>query len=237
MIENLLDAYELKARVAPGLIVALAPLVDVFFIARVLSNLPIFAASGLCSLALVYALGLFARSRGKAIEPELWKRWGGPPSTRLLRRWDSTFGDDLKGSIRSALVSKLSVRLLTPDEEGKNPERADKAIIDAFTQVRQYLRQHDPDGLWSKNNAEYGFCRNLLGCRVEWAVLALAAGVFAAIYGAKVGPGLLSPASAFGILSFVCAIYFGWAVLPNATKRIADRYAELAWMAFLESRK
>jgi hypothetical protein len=108
---------------------------------------------------IVYFLGNFARARGEAIEPELWKRWGGPPSTRMLRNRDSQFGDDLKASIREALAATLSARLITPDEEAKNPERADKVIVDAFRQVRQYLRQHDPDGLWQKQNIEYGFCR------------------------------------------------------------------------------
>ena len=173
MIDKFLDPYELKARIVPGLLLALAVLVDLVFAAPVLSSLPIFAATGICSLALVYFLGNFARARGRAIEPELWKRWGGPPSTRLLRHRDSLFGDDLKESVRGALVRTLSVRLMTADEEAKDSERADKVIVDAFRQVRQYLQHHDPDGLWQKQNIEYGFCRNLMGCRVAWSFLRL----------------------------------------------------------------
>lgn len=233
MIDKFLDPYELKARIVPGLLLALAVLVDLVFAAPVLSSLPIFAATGICSLALVYFLGNFARARGRAIEPELWKRWGGPPSTRLLRHRDSLFGDDLKESVRGALVRTLSVRLMTADEEAKDSERADKVIVDAFRQVRQYLQHHDPDGLWQKQNIEYGFCRNLMGCRVAWSFLSIAAVVFAAIHGQRTGGGLLNPASAVALVSLFCAVYVGWFVLPEATKRVADEYAEKAWMAFL----
>ncbi len=234
MIEKILDDYELKARIAPGLILALPILVDAVYAAPILSSWPIFAASGVCSLALVYGLGHLVRARGKAIEADLWNRWGGPPSTRFLRHRDSLFGAELKASIQNALAKKFSSRLLTQIEEAKSPERADKAIADAFRQVRQYLRQHDPNGLWYKNVLEYGFCRNLLGCRVIWAAVALAATIFAGLYGFRTGAGLLNPAAAIGGLSLMCAVYTGWAILPNATKRTAESYAELAWLAFLQ---
>jgi len=84
MIEKFLDPYELKARIAPGLILALPVLVAAFYAAPVLSSWPMFAASGPCGFALIYALGHLARARGKAIEPEL-KVDGDRDST--LREW------------------------------------------------------------------------------------------------------------------------------------------------------
>lgn len=212
MIEKILDDYDLKARVAPGLIVALPVLVDTVYAAPILSSWPIFAAGGVCSLALVYGLGHLARARGEAIEAKLWEGWGGPPSTRFLRHRDSFFTEELKAPIRNALAKKFRSRLLSPDEEKGEPERADKAIVDAFRQVRQYLRQHDPRGLWYNHDVEYGFSRNLLGCRVLWTTVALAAAVFAAIDGAKTGAGLINPASAIACLSFICAVYIGWVI-------------------------
>jgi hypothetical protein len=233
MIEQSQDSYDLKATVVPGLILALPLLVDAVYAAPNVSGWPIFAVVGTCSLALIYGLGRFARARGKAIEPELWRQWGGQPSTRLLHHGDSHFGNDVKAAVRNALAKEFSVKLPTPNEEATNENRDDQAIVEAFRQVRQYLRQHDPDGLWNKHNAEYGFCRNLLGCRMAWAVVALAATVFAATYAVSTGAGLQNPASAIGLLSFIAAVYIGWAILPDATKRIADGYAETAWMSFL----
>ncbi len=210
-------------------------LVVAVYSAPILSSWSIFAASGVCSLALLYGLGLVVRARGGAIEKPLWNTWGGPPSTRFMRHRDATFGEDMKQSIQKALATKFpAARILSPEEEARNPERADKAIVDAFRQVRQYLRQSDPDGLWFKLNVEYGFCRNLLGSRIIWAGISLAATVFAVVFAMRTGSGPINPASAICFLSLACSVYVGWFVLPNSVKRVAETYAETAWMAFLQ---
>ncbi|MFZ3275278.1 MAG: hypothetical protein WA182_00095 [Candidatus Sulfotelmatobacter sp.] len=235
MIEKFLDPYEIKARIAPGLILSIAVLVDVVYTAPLLSNLPLFAASGICSLALIYGLGNFARARGEAIEPRLWSSWAGPPSTRFLRHRDHRFGDGLKASIREELSRRFGLKLPSSDDEAKNSDLADKEIVDSFRQVRSYLRKNDPDGLWQKHNIEYGFCRNLLGCRVGWAVLSIAALAFAVVNAIRTGQSLVNPASIVALLSFACALYVGWFLLPKGTKSVADEYAESAWMAFLHT--
>jgi hypothetical protein len=132
-----------------------------------------------------------------------------------------------------SLQSELSMRLHTAEEEANNPTRADKQIEDAFRRVREYLRDKDPKGLWFHHNIEYGFSRNLLGSRLLWAIVAAAGTLFAVIHGIKTAHGPLNPASLMNLLSFVCAVYIGWGVLPGATKLVADGYAEAAWMAFL----
>lgn len=233
MSNNLLDAYELKARVAPGLILALPLIADAVHAVPNLGSWSIFTTGSLCSLALLYGLSQVVRARGDAIEAELWASWGGPPSTRFMRHRDGKFSEDLKASIGQALEKEFGARLLTHQEKVNNRVQADKTIDDAFRQVRQLLRQRDPDGLWFKHNTEYGFCRNLLACRWLWAIIALASTAFAAIYSWKTGGNVFNPASAIGVLSLICAAYVGWAVLPGATKRVADSYAESAWTAFL----
>jgi hypothetical protein len=233
MIEKFLDPYEIKARIVPGLILSVAVLVDVVITAPVLSNLPIFAATGIFSLALIYGLGNFARARGAAIQPKLWLAWGGEPSTRFLRLRDPHFSDGLKASIRNEIPRRFGTRLLLPEEEARNAERADREIVDSFRRVRSYLRQKDPDGLWQKQNAEYGFCRNLLGCRVSWVVLSLIALAFALGNAIRTGQSLVNAGSIVGSISFLSAVYVGWFALPTATNRVAEAYAESAWMAFL----
>jgi hypothetical protein len=88
-------------------------------------------------------------------------------------------GDGLKSSIRQELSRRFSVALLTPDEEWRDSKLADREIADSYRQVRSYLREKNADGLWQKHNIEYGFYRNLLGCRIGWVVLSLAAFAFA----------------------------------------------------------
>jgi len=57
MIEKWLDAYELKARILPGLIVVFPLLIDALYAAPVLSSWSIFTMSGIGGLALIYTLG------------------------------------------------------------------------------------------------------------------------------------------------------------------------------------
>jgi hypothetical protein len=57
--------------------------------------------------------------------------------------------------------------------------------------------------------------------------------VFAVLHGLRTGHTPINPAAVMDCLSLVCAGYMGWNVLPGATKRAADQYAESAWMAFL----
>lgn len=234
MIEKFLNTYELKARVAPGLILALPIISSILYAAPALKNLPIFAVDGICTVALIYGLSHLVRARGRHIEPKLWSRWDGPPSTRYMRYRDTTFGQELKSSIRAELQKAFSIRLLGEDEEAARPGHADREIADAFRRVRPYLRQHDPDGLWSSHNAEYGFCRNLVACRNLWMLVALCATTFSVIYAWKTNAGLINAASVIGFLSLLASLYVGWAILPGATKRVAESYGESAWMAFLQ---
>jgi hypothetical protein len=103
--------------------------------------------------------------------------------------------------------------------------------------VRQYIRQHDSNGLWSKYNIEYGFSRNLLGCRVLWLMIGVVSALFTVIYGWRIGTGILNPATAVEVGLAAAAAYGGWKFLPHAAKRIADGYASAAWIALLHSRE
>jgi len=237
MIDKFLDEYELKARIAPGLIVALPALVDVIYMVPVLGSLQVFATSGIITLALIYGLGYVIRAKGQQLEPALWRQWGGPPSTRLIRSSDTFFGVDLKNSIRSALTQEFALTLPTAAEEKNDPTRADRAIADAFERVRGFLRRFDPTGVWQKNNIEYGFCRNLLGGRMLWTFVAVGSIAVGFWRSASTHSGFFNPAVLVSCLSLACAGYVGWRVLPKATKRIAERYAELAWMSFLQHTK
>ena len=233
MIEKWLDPYDLKARIVPGLLIVFPILIDALYSAPVLSNWSVFAASSVCGFALVYSLGLLARDLGDRIQEELWESWGGAPSTRFLRYRDGTFGENLKNLIWVGIVAEFSVPPLTAEQEAMNPALADKEIADIFKRVRHYLRDKDANGLWKTHNIEYGFYRNLLGSRVPWLIVAITSTAFAVVFALRTGSTPINPASLLNLVASVCAIYLGWAILPGATKRAAEQYAESAWMAFL----
>jgi hypothetical protein len=230
---HVFNEYDLKARIAPGLVLSVPVLVTAIFLAPETAHWPVFAAGSVPALAIIYALGQFARFRGRAIEPPLWASWGGAPSTRYLRHSDATFGAELKNRLQSAVARQFSMRLSSEHEEATDPERADQRIEDVFRRVRPHLRHCDPKGLWFDHDIEYGFCRNLLGSRVVWVALAIAGSATAGLVGASRESGALNPATVINAFCAVIAVFVGWFLLPVGTKHVAETYAESAWMGFL----
>lgn len=226
------DEYELKARIAPGLLTALPMVVFVFYAAPNLWRWPIFAASSVLTLAMIYGLGQFAKARGEAIEAALWQSWDGPPSTRFMRHRDTTFGPELKALIAQNIAKEFSMTVLTAEQEDESPVTADQHIADAFKRVKQFLRENDARGLWFTHNVEYGFWRNLRGCRSVWVALSAFA-LSLSVYVGRTHNVAVNSASVFAAGCMICALYLGWLVQPNAVKKVAEGYAEQAWMSFL----
>src|ERR1700752_3863100 len=91
-IPSFFDAYELRARYFPAVLLA-APLlttVQLAFPNVQESTGQLIETAGL-ALALVYVLSLYVRHAGRRIQPRLWSEWNGAPSTRFARWRDPTF--------------------------------------------------------------------------------------------------------------------------------------------------
>ena len=233
MIQKIVDSYELKARIVPGAILALPIVAAAVSVFPVLVTWPAFGASSVFTLALFYLLGQYARARGQGLEQELWRSWGGPPSTRYLRLSDRSFSDDLKRKVRNAIRIRFAIRLVDEVDEGKDPERADALIQDAFRQVRETLREENERGLWTKHNAEYGFFRNLLGIRWELVVLAAVGLIFCSVMAHVRAQPIFNVGTFLELVLLVLGSVLGFAIAPSATRRVANEYAESALMAFL----
>ena len=108
------------------------------------------------------------RKCGSNYENDLWD---GAPSTRILRWRDDTFSVPVKTQLHEAVRSYCGITLSGTEDERIDPREADEKIIDAFSQVKHFVYHNDPNGTWKKFNAEYGFNRNLLGCKYLWVVL------------------------------------------------------------------
>jgi hypothetical protein len=231
---NLFDAYELRARVAPSIIVAL-PLLTALFscFPQGERSWSIFVSQGVVSLALLYGFTFVVRVKGRAIEAELWQSWDGPPSTRILRWRDNTLSKETKRQIHQAVSNVWGVQLLSESREKTEPERADRLIEDTFSQAREFLRLRDKEGLWLKQNAEYGFARNLLANRDLYMLFCLV-GILACILCAQHAQRpIVNVGTGMNLLFLLVGALVGWRFLPSVTKETADRYAERAWLTFL----
>lgn len=228
-----LDAYELRARVAPALIISLPGIITLLFIGTSLSaSLAQFLSSGVVLLVVVYAISFLVRNLGRREERKLIEDWGELPSTRFVRWRDEKFAYENKKAIHSKVAQNFQINLLSQEQELEYQEAADTQIKEAFRRVRPLLRHDNPEALSSKHNAEYGFHRNLLGSRPLWVASAFIGTLACGITWHAQGTQLAFLAAALNSAVLVWSIV--WCLLlPSFTKDAADSYAESAWMEFL----
>lgn len=234
-----LDQYEIRARIAPTFIVFLPLILALLFVllglfGTVPASLGSLGGVAVLVLVVCYALSFWPQHLGREKQNELWAEWDGAPTTRVLRWRDRTLDEETKRCIRARAEQVSGVTLLSEKEEEKAPAEADKRFEQAVDQVREVVRREDPDALWSRHNAEYGFCRNLLDARVLW--------VASSVLGALVCAGFwyFHERNGFFVAGFMTSVAFaviasvsGWYLLPRFTKKAADRYARSMLGSFL----
>ena len=221
---SLSDRYERKARLLPGLLLAAVPALTVGAVLQesVAWYTAASSAIGVEFLAAI-VLGHFARARGRRAEDDLWKGWGGPPTTRWLRPWDQTCSEQQKAKWRGAIKRLTALSLPASIPQGGSQDDVDRVNADATRQLRYALRGKPEAAILATHNEDYGFVRNLCAVRWQWVALSLACltgcGV-AFAFGMRPYLGL-AIAGAFSLASILVA-----RELPDYVKRCADRYAE-----------
>ncbi|WP_155625640.1 hypothetical protein [Burkholderia pseudomultivorans] len=165
MVSAFGDRYDRNARLKPALLMLLPALVAVIALYHDALGMlgSIVTLAGGCGLP--FLLADFARSRGVAREQELWKSWGGAPSTQLLRHADSTVDPVSKARYHGFLAEKTSTKFPTPAAEKQNPEKADAVYASATKWLRGATRDEKKFRLLLNDNITYGFRRNAYGLR------------------------------------------------------------------------
>jgi hypothetical protein len=134
------------------------------------------------SCGVLYLLASLARSLGKKVERRLLQQWGGWPTTSWLRHSDGNLPRHTKERYHAVLARKVpGLRLPGVEGERADPVAADDAYGSAVEWLKEQCRGKDCR-LVEKENAEYGFRRNLLGLRRVGVVLACAGLVATAVW-------------------------------------------------------
>jgi len=167
MFKIVLDSYWRQARLYPALLATLPCLVVVIafwpqLLAPTVTKGVIAFAS---SLGVLYAMAAFARSRGKRTEKRLLKSWGGWPTTIWLRHRSGLLQPQTTARYHQYLTKHVP-GLVQPSasEETCEPENADMQYASAVEWLKEQCRGKNFP-LVEKENAEYGFRRNLRGMR------------------------------------------------------------------------
>ena len=162
---GLFDGYHRVARVSPAVLTFL-PVTWTSYL--MLGGQQISAIGGgiglAATVALSYFAASFARSRGRAIEPQLISQLGARPTTILLRNRDPQIDATTKQRYHLALAESTRCLLPTADEEASNPEKADELYASAVTALSE-ARRGDDHKLILEELKSYGFRRNLLGLK------------------------------------------------------------------------
>lgn len=169
-----LDAYTVRARVAPAFLVALPAAL------AVLAWFPQFSLTSFVSGAVTWvAIGVLAgqlgRDGGKKSESALFAGWGGGPATAMLRHRDTRLNRITRARYHTKLAALTGERLPSPGDEVADPRRADEVYESCVHFLREATRDKKMYPLVFAENVGYGFRRNLWGMRAAGLVLALAA--------------------------------------------------------------
>ncbi len=236
LLQQFTDQYERKARLTPGLLVALpllVPLVGVYgprhpFLTAV--------SALLFGCGAMYALASVARGRGKKLEEDLTKKWGGMPTTIALRHRETSVIDSTsKQRYHDTISAKLGIAMPTAQEEAADPARADDIYLGATRRLREITRGDKQ--LLLKENIAYGFHRNMLAMKDVGVVCSLLGLVYGLIMAkvVQLAPLALAPenladpglAASLTLLVSV-AMLAAWLFYFNgdAVRRVGFAYAE-----------
>jgi hypothetical protein len=159
------DEYDLRARVFPALLVTLP------IVALVVASVPSARSrpgAGIGTLiegAALYFLARIARDRGVKVQPRLFDRWGGPPTTRMLRHENTLLDPVTKARLRSKLGAECGVAFPSAEAERQDPSKADVVYGSAVRALLERRRDKKRHRLIYVENCNYGFARNLFGIR------------------------------------------------------------------------
>lgn len=164
---NFVDPYAFRARIQPALIVVLplGLLVLVILSAQPLLVTALFGFLGATvgGTVLVAHLG---RERGYRKQFELWERWGGRPTVRLLRHRRTPGDDELSPGLRQQIEDWTGLPLPTRQEEEAWTEWADGVYGQAVGLLIAATRDTTTFPLVFAENVNYGFRRNLWGLKL-----------------------------------------------------------------------
>lgn len=158
-VAKVTDPYERKARLFPALLATLP--VIIMLVALYGPNSAIATA---CTVAVscggLFLLGNIARDRGRRLEQALFDKWGGKPSTQLLRHRDRAIERPTKQRYHKFLSGKIHVNFPDTVAEAANPTLADDVYQSAVRWLLDHTRDKKAFALLFEENITYGFRRN-----------------------------------------------------------------------------
>ena len=225
-----MNSYNLKARVYPVIL----SLIPIIFIGSVYSFHLQSYYQALTSLgittALYFLFSQLGRDKGKALEKEMWKKWGGTPTTQILRFSNDIIDKHTKNKYHHKLKELTGIGNELNEEFEKNlPEKADK-IYQSWTKfLLSKTRDTKKYSLLFQENINYGFRRNLLGLKGIAILIIVLLMISSFIYSFIINEYIVTISSELLISEIILVlilIFWLGIVKENWIKTVAFSYAE-----------
>ena len=162
------DSYNFKARLQPVLLILLPIIIMLMLLLPEIESIRaiIVAIAVFCGLTTWFTQ--LGRDRGKKMEPRLYRLWGGKPSVAMLRHRNLLLAKETKYRYRTFLENNVpKLRLATPEEEQKNPDKADDGYENATSWLLAKTRERSRFHMIFEENVNYGFRRNLWAAKTS----------------------------------------------------------------------
>ena len=224
---GLLDAYVLRARVGPLVLISMPVLIS--FVGETLDNANYeeLAAVGVVGLALLTLAAQLGRDRGKRIEHKLFASWAGKPTTSMLRHCDGRIDPLTKSRLHRKLSQAVNTTFPTPEEEAADPIQADTTYDSAVFWLRKHTEDRERFGRLHEENISYGFRRNLLGLKpfgivIDMSLIGLGMAPYYPFAEIRLVSLAFEPSVAFGAISMAFLLLV---ITKNWVKASAENYA------------
>lgn len=171
-INKLLDPYDIRARLFPGLLVLLPAILFLALIYGTKNPFVVGLSTVLMTCGGPYLLSSFVRTWGQRAQERLYRQWGAQPSTILMRHRDSTLPGPTKRRYRELVASRLGIEMPGQEDEQHDPDAADLAYAAAADALRPLTSDRKEFPFVFKELVAYGFNRNAYGSR--WVGLGVA---------------------------------------------------------------
>jgi hypothetical protein len=174
-----LDSYTIRARVLPGVLTALPV---IMLAALGITSLMAGVIPAISGVALAFLLAELVRRRGQKLETRLKQKWGGFPTTYMLR-FDSRVPDARLTERRNALESVTGAELPARALEDSNLAAANIEIERVVRLGIARVRDAGVEAsLLQQENTSYGFRRNLRSLTPFGLIAVLASAVVASFF-------------------------------------------------------
>ncbi len=156
------DEYSFNARVKPALFLVFPTFISLLVLFEPSRTWTGSTVTFLVTFGVINFAANQMSAKGNYLQDKLFKKWGGAPTTIVLRHADSTIDSVTKSRYMERLA--LLIPNFTPttaEYEKTNPKRADELYASASNYLREHTRDTKKYPLIFKENVAYGFSRNI----------------------------------------------------------------------------